>query len=309
MPAPVTRIALRVLQSERYWPIELLDVRLAGASTGSIIRLNNSGESVTFGGNTYIAMAMTRTEIERQVSTEAGQKPSVTVAISNIDSQMAELLNQVQLEGAAATLYQTDRRLLLKYPSRTRDALLLIKGEIRNPVLDQKNLVFQIIGILAILDEIRVPRRIFQPQCNATFGSPSCGANANVSPNTITTTCISGTNARYIRVSNSVITEAGNPADPTDYWKSGEMVLVDGPAATQFSPIQRVVVGGGERRFYLRQQLLVSPNAGDTVLIRRGCGKTKADCQARQGHVLNFQGYEEVPHSEFRPDIKGGIDL
>ena len=104
----------------------------------------------------------------------------------------------------------------------------------------------------------------------------------------------------------AVLTAAGNPSDPNDYWQEGQMTIISGDAATQSVPISRYQQVGTERRFYARRPFLVTPTSG-LVLIQRGCPKTKSACYDRQGHYLNYHGFEEVPYGQLKPTIIGDI--
>ena len=304
MSRPITRRALRVLNSETFSPIELLELRIAGSTDASKVRLTNAGEEVVWGGDTYFPINMGRTQVKEVLSSESGDHPSVTMTFTNIDSQMATLLGQVELEGARCKLWLHDRRLLADDPTRTRDAILLIDGEVRNPVLTETTLVFQVVNVLSLMERIQIPNRMYQERCNATFGSPSCGVDLTQSPFTIHTTVISGSTSRKIRVGSSVFTEAGDPADPNDFWFNGYIVFKDGVNATQSRPIQNIVVGGGQRLFFVRYAFLSAPSAGDGIVIVRGCAHTKVHCIDRQGDANNFQGFAEVPF-----EVKGATNI
>jgi len=300
----ITRRHLRILNNENWMPIILMDIRLAGTSVESTIRLTNAGELVTWDGNDYSVVNMARGLLEEIVVTDTGNQPSLTIQISNIDLQMATLLSSVCLDDAEVTVRVCDRRLL----TRARDRLELTTGRLRQPQLTGDSLLFQVINIIGQCDDTTIPNRLWKPECSLTYGSPACGVVLNDEPNTIITSVLSGTSIQYVVVGASVLSTAGSPADPNDFWNNGYLVFQDGICAASARSFQRYQLVGSEHRFYVKVPWLKTPSIGNTVLIRRGCGKIKADCLERQGNYLNYGGFVEVPYGAINPAIIGGLD-
>lgn len=311
MARPVTRLMLNVLNSEQFNPIELVEIHPPGASDDGVIRLTNAGEQLDWNGDTWKAIQYSRSKVQEVLSVDSGDQQTVTLTFANIDGQMAGILSHIEMEGARTTVWMHDRKLLLKYPDRSRDAVEVLTGELRNPILSAQTFSFDVTGIIGIMDAINVPRRMYQPTCNYTFGSPSCTVDTTVAPYRIEGTVLSGSTADAIFVGDSVYTDAGSPTNPTDFWKNGMVVMKDGLAACQGRRIIRFSVGGGHRRIHVSQPFLIKPSPGDTIIVLRGCGKTKIDCVDRQGSnkALNFGGFEELPYGDITPalPIKGKV--
>jgi phage-related protein len=291
----VTRQLFKILNDEKFEPVDLLDLRLLGGDTASTIRLTNGGEQVNQDGNIYYPINFSRGGVEEIVASDTGNNPSVTVAIQNIDLQMAALLNRAEIEGGRAYLRMSDRRRL----GRARDAMVICDGEIRDVVLTENTLVFEIQNVIGIMDRLFIPRRLYQSTCSYAYGSQACGATVA----SVTTTADTGTTQHFVIPAAGALTSAGS--DPTDYYTNGYVVCGNGAAALQARPIQRIENG----RIYLRYPFLVAPNAGDTVYLRRGCRKTKGDCADRQGNADQFGGFEEVPYAKIRPTYVKKYDL
>lgn len=293
---------LNILNSDQIMPIEFCEMRLAGTSAGSTLRFTNAGEELLWAGETYYAVSFGRSDVREVLSVESGDQPSITLTFSNISRQMAELLNKVQIEGARVKLWTHDRRLYEADASRTRDAILLIDGEVRNPLLTEGSLTFEVVSILGLMDAFVVPKRVYQSGCNYTFGSTACGVNLRTSPNQVTATALSGSTQKRIRVSSTIFDPIVGSNDPTDFWVNGYIMFIDGDNAAQAQPISHVKFGGGERWFYMRAPFLNAPADGDGLIVRRGCPKTKEGCAARQptGTPDNYGGFEEVP-TEIKP--------
>lgn len=303
MPRDITRYTLRVLNSENSFFIDLVQLRIAGGNAASTLYLTNGGEQVTWGGNTYLPINFSRSEINEILSSEQGQEPSITLTFTNVDGRMAEMINSVPLVGSKLKLWAHDRRRIVEKPTRTRDAILLVDGEVRNPVMTENQVTFDVQNIIGMIDSITVPNRVYSTNCTLTFMSPSCGASG-ASPNRVETTAQAGTTRDFIVVPSTVTDLAGS-TDPTIYWRNGYVVMIDGVGALQSRPISRVATVSGQKRFYFRYPLPTAPSTGDAAMIVRGCGRTKADCIQRQGDADNFGGFEEIP-AEIVPRIEKG---
>lgn len=293
----ITRNLFRILNNEKLLPVQFLDLELVGAAASSPIRITDYGEPITWAGHDYVAVSMARGGIEEILSSETGESPESTLNISNIDAGMAAILSAADLNGALATLWVADRRLLV----RQRDAMVLAQGEVRDPQLTGSMLTFQIVNVIGLMERLTIPRRLWQAECNYTFGSPSCGVNLANKPYSIEAIVQAGSARNAILVPNGVLAEAGNPTDLEDFWANGYLVFENGAAATQARPIGNIdQVAGGLVRFYVRYPFFGTPATGDKVLIRRGCRKTKADCKTRR-NLDNFGGYPDVPPLKFKP--------
>jgi len=297
MPRPgLSRNLFRVLNSGDFRPVDLLEVQLAGANpNGDTLRLvGNYGQSLSWGGYAWTPFNIGHGDLLDVLTAEAGAAPSLSVVVTNVDLQIGELVNDVIIEGATATLRVCDRRLL----ANAGDGLLVARGEIRQPSLNAQALVFEIVNVSTMLEECTLPRRLFTLGCNATFGSRSCGANLLASPNQVETTTQAGSTREGIVLPGAVTALGG--ADPTDFWANGYAWMVDGPAATQPSPIQWV--DPATNMFWLQRPLTRDPGVGSNLVLRRGCRKTVSDCQNRLGTADTFQGFPYTPFGRLRPE-------
>ena len=303
MGSPVSRKLFVILNNEDFSPVIFLKVRLAGQADPCALRLTSYGEQVTWDGQTWDAAAVRPSQAEEKLATTSGEIPAVTVTVGNVDRQMAGILGRAELEGADARLWLTDRRLL----ANARDARVITRGEVRDVALSDGVLTFQVVGVLGKLEQLNFPRRCYQAKCNYVFGTvPHCGAPLNASPNTIRPASGAGPGSTrdYLVLPAEVLTEAGNPSDPNEFWATGYVVMENGPAGLQSRQIQRIEQYGGQWRAYLRLGFMNAPNAGDPFIIRRNCRRTKDDCQTFLGNVLQYGGFEEVPPIRFNPHTK-----
>lgn len=290
------------MNSDNFEAVHLLDIQLLGSTASSTIRLTSAGEVVTWKGNTYTPVQMTRGQVDERLVTASGEAPTVSVSIANVDQQMAQLLAYHPFDGSKATLYLTDRQLLNNM--RPLDAMILAKGLIRNSMLSDTTLQFDIATVLAQMEKITIPLRVFQTHCNYIFGSQACGVNTAVAPYTISTTVTAAT-TKHIDVPISILSYAG-ATDPTTFWGTGTLIMGSGVIALNGRPIQRVESLSPVARIWLRYEMPAIPNAGDAVIVKRGCEKTKQACIDRQGNVNQYGGFEDVPPEVFTPNEKFG---
>ena len=295
----ITRPMFRILNNEKLQPVQFLDVHFIG--TDASLHLTDYGEAITWGETDYVPISMDRSGVEEVLSSEQGESPQSTVTISNIDLQMAELLNGFEINGAMATLWMADRRLL----GRRRDAILLAQGEVREPQLTPARLICQIVNVIGLSERLTLPRRVFQRECGYTLGSRSCGVSMDAEPHTLRAVAQTGSTSGQVIVGDALLGAAGNPADASNYWAAGYVLMESGVCSTQARPVDYVVAEGGVVRFMLRYPFYRPIAAGDYVMIRRGCRKTKDDCKG-YGNLINYGGFTDVPPQSFKPlEVKG----
>ncbi len=120
--------------------------------------------------------------------------------------------------------------------------------------------------------------------CNADHGDARCGRT----PESVVGTVTAVTDAMRFTVSYT-----GSYADT--YFDAGTVEALTGDlAGTAPVEIHSWTVGGA---IVLFMPLAEAPQIGDTFDVIRGCGKSRADCMARN-NILNFRGFSEVPGSD-----------
>jgi uncharacterized phage protein (TIGR02218 family) len=136
--------------------------------------------------------------------------------------------------------------------------------------------------------------RLIVNNCDADYGDARCGAT----PDSTTLTITSVSDALGFAGSYT----GGPHAD--DYFNGGTIEFLTGDlAGTDPVELHDWSQAGGVVLF---MPLVEAPAIGDTATVKRGCGKSRADCMARN-NILNFRGFPEVPGSDqiFRPTIPG----
>jgi uncharacterized phage protein (TIGR02218 family) len=153
--------------------------------------------------------------------------------------------------------------------------------------------------VMEIRDDIdrynQVVGRIITNQCDADFGDARCGATPVETVGTVT----ASSDPLHMTVSFT-----GTFAN--DYFNKGTVVGLTGANTEVVMEIEDWSASGV---IVLFAPLVETPAIGDTFTVRQGCGKTRADCMARN-NIENFRGYPEIPGSDqaLRMPVPGGGD-
>ena len=130
--------------------------------------------------------------------------------------------------------------------------------------------------------------RVISAYCDADFMDARCG----YSEAALTATVSAVTDEREFSV-----TYSGTFIN--DYFNRGTVTFTGGAlAGTRRVEIFDFASGGaGAGALALYAPLAQAPLVGDTLTIKRGCGKTRAACLA-YGNVINFRGCPDVPGTD-----------
>lgn len=120
--------------------------------------------------------------------------------------------------------------------------------------------------------------------CDADFGDTRCGYV--VTPVAATVTAVAS--SREFTVSFS-----GTYAN--DYFNRGTVTFTSG-ALNGTRPVE-VFDWSAAGVIALWTELAATPEVGDTLDLRQGCGKTRADCVAF-ANIVNFRGFPDVPGTD-----------
>lgn len=181
-----------------------------------------------------------------------------------------------RFDDAAARFFQVNWNSLASGPIR------LLKGRVVLAQVEGGRFKLTIRSEISRFDQ-EVGRTI-TPYCDADFGDTRCGYP--VTPVAATVTAV--TDARQFTVSFS-----GSYAN--DYFNKGTVLFTSGALdGTRKVEISDWTSGGAVT---LWTELAEAPEIGDTLELRQGCGKTRADCLAYD-NVVNFRGFPGVPGSD-----------
>lgn len=177
---------------------------------------------------------------------------------------------------ATAKLFQVNHR------SLGSGAIKLLKGTVAEARLEGGEFVLEVRSDTDRFNQV-IGRNIVN-NCDADHGDARCGRT----PESVVGTVTSVTDAARFSVSFT-----GSYAN--GYFDMGTVEFLTGDlAGTAPVEIFSWTAAGAIVTFV---PLAEAPQVGDTMNVIRGCGKSRADCMARN-NILNFRGFPEVPGSD-----------
>jgi parallel beta-helix repeat protein len=147
------------IRSSANQPLDLFELHL-----DSGVRYYST-EQIDWGGHTYLPYVESRSAVKRF---ENGEIDSVTVTFSNVDTVLAQILLNNEIEG---------RRLIVRKIDRTvfDDSLVIFNGLMDRPSrIDEKTAQISAKELLGSID-VEVPARVFSPTCPWPFKGFECG--------------------------------------------------------------------------------------------------------------------------------------
>jgi uncharacterized phage protein (TIGR02218 family) len=190
----------------------------------------------------------------------------------------------VTLEAVAGGRFDRARARLFQvnWKNLGNGAIKIMAGSVAEARVEGGKFIFEIRDDFDLFNQ--TVGRLITNGCDADYGDARCGAT----PETVVGTVAAVTSAMQFTVSY-----AGSFAN--DYFNKGTVEALTGElAGTLPVEIEDWTVGGAITLF---TPLVEAPAIGDTFTVKRGCGKSRADCMERN-NILNFRGYPEVPGSD-----------
>lgn len=209
----------------------------------------------------------------------------VTGPLKDIGDFTLERVVGGRFNRARAKLFQVNWKQL------SSGALKILAGNVSEARVEGGKFIFEVRSDCDRFNQ--VIGRLIVNNCDADYGDTRCGGT----PDSVVGTVTAVTDAM-----NFTVSYVGSKAN--EYFNAGTVEALTGDlAGTAPVEIFSWTVGGA---IVLFMPLVEAPAIGDTFTVKRGCGKSRADCMVR-GQILNFRGFPEVPGSDqiFRPTIPG----
>lgn len=164
-------------------------------------------------------------------------------------------------------------------------AAALLKGRVALAQVDGGRFRFVIHSQAGLLRQSL--GNVLTPYCRHDFGDSSC--QYVITP--LAATVTAATDERTFTVSFT-----GTYAN--DHFNKGTVAFTSGAlAGTRAVEVFDFTGGAGSGSVMLWTGLAAAPAVGDTLELRIGCGKTRADCMA-YANIANFGGFPDVPGSD-----------
>jgi uncharacterized phage protein (TIGR02218 family) len=247
---------------------------------GTVLGFTDHDRDLSFDGLTYLAASgfeASETEDGNGLSAEGGDVSGGFSA----DAISAEDLSAGRYDGAKVEVFTVNwqdpvQRLLLRTAElgEVRREGGLFRAELRR--------------MTHRLDQVR--GRIYGRQCDAVLGDARCGVNLAAYRATATVSAV--TDDMHVRVS-------GLSGFAERFFRYGVIAFTSGAAAGLSADIEdhRKIAGADELVLWL--PMTVELAVGDTLQVTAGCDKRFSTCKAKFGNGLNFQGFPQVPGSDF----------
>ena len=261
---------------------------------GTILTYTNHDEDLVYdlvgdGDETYVASAIQFSDI----SFSAGLDPDNCEATGPFDEAITlvgVLGNRFQ--GARAWIFEVD------WSDLTLGEIPLLGGQVSESKAQGRKWLFDIRDWRERLAQS--PGRAMMNTCDAEHTlpvDPRCGRT----PETDTATVVSAVDGMQMTVTLAT----GGWAD--GYFNKGEVLGLTGE--NEGIKLKIEDYDSATLVIKLFGFLPATPQAGDTFTLIRGCGKTRADCMARN-NMPQFKGEPDSPGTDqlFRAAIPGGGD-
>jgi uncharacterized phage protein (TIGR02218 family) len=134
--------------------------------------------------------------------------------------------------------------------------------------------------------------RLYQRQCNATFGDARCGLDAN--DPAFSSVCVVTT----VKHKNAIVV-SGLDARAASWATGGTALWLDGRRKNKRLRIERHQRQNGEDILYFVQDDPGLTQVGDQIRVIVGCNKSFSTCKEKFANQLNFQGFPHIPGEEF----------
>ena len=220
----------------------------------------------------YYAIGIGRSAIRMNMDNQVDE---CTVGIDNVNREMSAYIANTEFRGRRLRIL----KVMLDALDSPNNAVVLFDGLMDSPTIDEHSLRVRVVSQLNSLT-IAAPRRKYQTQCNWQFGSPECGVDLEAQTRTGTVSAQSADGKTF--------TLSGRNEEK-DYYVEGVLIIGKHSQKIVSSNGPTVVV---EYPFPLGQ-------AGKPYQIRRGCGKTKEECQ-KYNNFARYGGFLSVPSNQIR---------
>lgn len=256
------------------YPIDLYKFVYADGATEKYY--TSFDQSVTFDGDTYTPLGITRTSVEKTNDLSVSQV-KISVVCDDTYFDMDNIRNAGQLDNCAVYIYTVDSSDVANYR-------LTFKGKIAEVSIG--NVEMEII-VNSFTNELRRPacRRQFSVGCTHVFCDARCGLT--IGDWDETGTAEAGSDA-------STIVDAANRTEADEYWEGGYVQMTSGDNNGLFMPVKTYVTG--------TVTLINSfPNAiaeNDTYTIWPHCEGKFSKCDTIFSNTDNRLAFEYMPTME-----------
>lgn len=261
---------------------ELYEIEL---SSEDVLRVTSHDVSLTYGGNSYTAIPITRTASEFHADLQV-DKTTITFGLVGVTVgglSIPQIIDRGFLRKARISIYIT------KWPTPS-SAYLLFSGFVTGVIsYNQGVLTLECNSVMDKLHE-NFPKKVYSETCQHNLygtGAFACGVNK----------------ATY-EVLDSVTSSENNytitappflfSAYAENYWAGGILTFTSGLN----NGVSRTIKIHTDGTLVVRLAYPETISAGDTFKVYPGCDKKGTTCETKFSNYVNFFGFEYVPSPE-----------
>ncbi len=251
---------------------------------GSVLRVTSHDASIVYGGNTYQALPIKRSQIayhtDLQVDKVEISMGLVGVKVGAKEYSIPKLIRLGLLRNAHVKIHLIDY--VLK-----NEIKLLFEGWVTEGISYNNGIVTLSVG--SILDKLneKFPKYIYSEYCNHQLYSLYCG----LTKNNYKISSTAGAGSTESKIYSSVFAFS---AHAEGYWAKGELKMTAGGNAN----LSRTIIKHNDGNVEL---LIPFPEAvvvGDAFDAWPGCDKAGVTCHEKFNNYANFLGFEYTPKPE-----------
>lgn len=254
-------------------------------------RLCQYQHDLTVFGQTYRAIGCKLRSVRRQLQ---DSRDEMEIVLDNSSLEHTAYLASNRLTGARCSVF----KVLLGYVTSFMDRIPVIDGFFSSPGLTNTTMVLKVLSNFQVYGETPFPRRLFRSNCNYILGEPACGIDLDHADNNLTFTVLADSTRRFVFYDAGFEAATPGTGDASSYWLSGRIEGLTGVNKGHARLVESVDTGLGT--IVLRSELPFVPGTNDTFRIRRGCNKTKPECETGFSNLANFGGYAEIPQKQLQ---------
>lgn len=266
---------IAILDSGSFYMADLYTLVLR---SGAVIRMTGADTSISYLGNVFVPVAITRGRTRLTVGIEVDTlEVDIHEPLAVGSSNLFELAVNGGLYGATL---RVERAIMAVWGDTSPGAVHVFDGRVTKPVAGIAGLHLSVQSESVLLN-VEIPRRLYQPGCPYVLYGSACGKSAI--PYTLT--CGAGSTRQVLELSLGAY-EIGRFSGGVVTFTTGALTGVSRSIKTHDTTGTLVLM-----------QALPSSPAGLKVKLRQACFKTRAACEALS-NLPNFGGFPDVPLPE-----------
>jgi uncharacterized phage protein (TIGR02218 family) len=236
---------------------------------------------LSFGGVTYEADAgFTASEMEARLG----------LAVDNMEAQGA--LRSDQLDPVRLRAGDFDHAAIEIWRVNWQDVnqrLLLRAGRLGDVSHGEAGFTAEVRGLSEALNVTR--GRLYQFACDAALGDPRCGINLELPAYKATGVVLAAEGGR--------MSVSGLGSFASGFFTHGTLTWSGGSNAGRREEVKSHAKSVAEVVIDLWRETAFAIAAGDAFVIRAGCDKQFATCNARFNNAASFRGFPHIPGTDF----------